>query len=48
MECTHCQGLMIKAHFVEMGSPLEFMYMKGWRCLNCGHVEDPLILARTQ
>ena len=45
MECTRCQGLMAEDHFIDMEGTQGFMYMKGWRCLNCGHVADPLIEA---
>lgn len=45
MECTRCQGLMVEAHFIDMEGTQGFMYMKGWRCLNCGHAKDALIEA---
>lgn len=45
MDCTRCQGLMTEDHFMDMEGTMGFMYMKGWRCLNCGHVADALIEA---
>lgn len=43
MTCTRCQGCMAKDHFMDMLESSEDMWMAGWRCLNCGHVFDPVI-----
>jgi len=48
MECICCQGLMAEDHFFGFEGTQVFMWimwMKGWRCLNCGHAVDPLIAA---
>ena len=45
MECIRCQGLMVKDHFFDFEGTHGFMWMKGWRCMNCGHAADPLIVA---
>ena len=45
MECMRCQGLMVEDHFIDMHWTGGLMWMKGWRCMNCGHVVDPLIEA---
>ena len=36
MTCSRCQGAMTEADFVD---PAEtgLMWMKGWRCDECGH-----------
>jgi hypothetical protein len=43
MECMRCQGLMAEDHFIDLQGTGGLMWMKGWRCLNCGQVVDPLI-----
>ena len=45
MECTRCQGLMVEDQFFDFEGAYGFMWMKGWRCMNCGHAADPLIEA---
>ena len=45
MKCTRCQGLMIEDQLFDFEGTHGFMWMKGWRCMNCGHVMDPLIEA---
>ena len=43
MDCRRCQGLMVEAHCMDMEGTYGHSYMKGWRCLNCGHMADALI-----
>ena len=45
MECLRCRGLMIEDHFIDLLGTGALMWMKGWRCMNCGHVVDPLMEA---
>ena len=45
MECTRCQGLMVEDQFFDFEGTHGFMWMKGWRCMNCGHAADPVIKA---
>ena len=45
MDCLRCRGLMVEDHFIDLYGTGGLMWMKGWRCLNCGHVVDPLIEA---
>ena len=45
MKCLRCQGLMVKDHFFDCEGTQGFMWMKGWRCMNCSHTADPLIEA---
>ena len=45
MECIRCQGLMVGDDFFDLQGTQDFMWMKGWRCMNCGHAVDPLIEA---
>ena len=43
MNCSRCCGLMTKDHFMDFQGTAGFMWMAGWRCLNCGHIQDPVI-----
>lgn len=45
MDCMRCQGLMAADHFFDSHGTGALMWTKGWRCMNCGHVVDPLIEA---
>ena len=45
MNCTRCQGLMTEDHFFDCEDTEGLMWMRGWRCVNCGHAVDPLIEA---
>ena len=45
MECIRCQGLMVGEQFFDFEGTQGFMWMKGWRCMNCGHAADPVIEA---
>ena len=43
MHCTRCEGLMIPDDLVDMQESSIPMWMRGWRCLSCGNIVDPLI-----
>ena len=43
MTCTRCQGCMARDHFLDLLESSEDMWLTGWRCLNCGHVFDPVM-----
>ena len=45
MNCSRCQGLMMEEDFFDFEGTHGFMWMRGWRCVNCGHAVDPLIEA---
>jgi len=44
MECTRCDGLMVTDNLIDMRESSIPMWMKGWRCVSCGNIVDPLIL----
>jgi len=44
MECTRCDGLMVADNLIDIQESSIQMWMKGWRCLSCGNIVDPLIL----
>ena len=45
MKCKRCQGLMAEDQFFDFEGTQGFMWMKGWRCMNCGYAADPVIEA---
>jgi hypothetical protein len=36
---------MVEDQFIDFEGTQGFMWMKGWRCMNCGYAEDPVIAA---
>ena len=43
MECTRCDGLMVVDNLIDIQESSIPMWMKGWRCVSCGNIVDPLI-----
>lgn len=43
MNCFRCQGLMVKDHFYDFHGGFRESRTVGWRCLNCGCVNDSII-----
>lgn len=43
MNCSRCCGLMVEDHFLDMEGTIGHMWTTGYRCMNCGHVHDPVI-----
>ena len=48
MRCQRCQGCMIIDHFMDLLNVSGEMDFKGWRCLNCGDITDPVIVRHHQ
>ena len=48
MTCQRCDGLMVRERYddLELGSAEH--EIPSWRCLNCGAIVDPVILAHHQ
>ncbi len=44
MGCQRCQGLMVVDHFIDMQDDSGHLWLRGWRCVNCGDVVEPGIL----
>ena len=43
MKCHRCHGLMVVDHFIDM-EETGGLWMRGWRCVTCGEVVDPMIM----
>lgn len=44
MRCVRCCGLMVRDHFYDLLNDSGYLSIRGWRCVNCGNILDPLIL----
>jgi hypothetical protein len=44
MRCTKCNGFMVVDDLIDMRESYHPMWMRGWRCVACGNVIDPLIV----
>ena len=44
MQCARCHGCMVADQLIDMLESNIPMWMKGWRCVSCGNIVDPLIL----
>lgn len=45
MECERCHATMLEEAFEDIRSDSWITGFHGWRCLVCGNVLDPVILA---
>jgi hypothetical protein len=43
MHCARCDGLMVADNLIDMRESSVPMWMKGWRCVSCGNIFDPII-----
>jgi hypothetical protein len=48
MKCERCDGLMLEDHLMDMKDLSEGMWVSSWRCMNCGHAADPVMVANRQ
>ena len=42
MTCRRCRGCMARDHFLDLQESGGDWWLEGWRCINCGHVYDPV------
>jgi len=43
MTCRRCHGCMARDHFLDLQESGGEWWLEGWRCINCGHVLDPVV-----
>ena len=48
MRCNRCKGLVVLDHFLDMMDESGHLWLRVWRCVNCGEVTDPLISLHRQ
>lgn len=44
MLCIRCRGLMVRDQFYDLLDDSGHLSFKGWRCVCCGNILDPVIL----
>ena len=47
MKCERCEGLMLQDDFLDM-QETGGMWLRLWRCVNCGHALDIVMAANRQ
>jgi len=45
MNCRRCHGLMVRDRFFDSDEEGGLLTFWGWRCICCGEIIDPVILA---
>ena len=48
MQCVRCNGLMVFDRFADLADDTGQIEFGGWRCLVCGNIADPVIVANRQ
>jgi hypothetical protein len=48
VNCGRCEGLMLEDDFIDMKESCEGMWLRAWRCLNCGHATDSVMVVNRQ
>lgn len=43
MDCPRCKGVMAQEVFEDLLDDTGNLFFKGWRCLICGEILDPVI-----
>ena len=43
MSCSRCKGCMIEDYLLDMEDSSGPMWLKAWRCMNCGNVSDKVL-----
>ncbi|NOS81592.1 MAG: hypothetical protein HOP32_08445 [Nitrospira sp.] len=43
MQCVRCHGFMVADNLIDIRESSIPMWMKGWRCVSCGNIVDPII-----
>lgn len=46
MRCLRCQGCLVSVHMLDLLDETGQIIIHGWRCVNCGDIQDELILSR--
>jgi len=46
--CTRCHGLMLEEQMIDMEGDYGEMWVRSWRCFNCGHRDDAVLQRHRQ
>lgn len=48
MDCPRCRGVMIQDVFEDLHDDTGSIFFRGWRCITCGEIIDPVIANNRQ
>ncbi len=48
MSCYRCNGCMVEDFLLDMEDSSGPMWLKAWRCMNCGNVADSVLQRNRQ
>jgi hypothetical protein len=48
MDCPRCRGLMVHDVFEDLLDDTGVISFKGWRCVCCGEILDPVIVTNRE
>lgn len=43
MTCPRCEGLMVRDHLFDVENPTPELWVRAWRCINCGEILEGMI-----
>lgn len=43
MDCARCGGYMVVNEVLDLHASAALRWVRGWKCVNCGHCMDPVI-----
>jgi hypothetical protein len=43
MHCPRCKGVMVQDVFEDLMDDTGSLFFRGWRCITCGEILDPVI-----
>jgi hypothetical protein len=46
--CIRCQGFMLEEQMIDMEGGYGEMWVRSWRCFNCGHRDDAVLQRHRQ
>ena len=45
MKCRRCSGTLVQDWLIDILDETGQIQCDGWRCINCGNIEEPVILS---
>ena len=48
MDCPRCKGVMVRDVFEDLRDDTGVLSFKGWRCITCGEILDPVIVSNRE
>ena len=48
MQCPRCKGVMVQDVFEDIRDDTGSLFFRGWRCVACGEILDPVIASNRE